>query len=144
MSKDASSPLDAPTTREEFVAWAIAAVQSEADATERALDDQPDMPRTASHYLTNLRYLLERITIGDVIEVTYPLPTKQTPVQNEVDLALADLDPDEQLVPVVLAVHNGLVVSGNKVFVQHFYEVPITLLGKVQGALDKHQIGWSA
>lgn len=58
--------------------------------------------------------------------------------------SLPDLEPEEEKVPVVVAVHNGIMQNGQPMFIEHHYLVPITVLGTVQKALADHQVGWSS
>jgi len=52
----------------------------------------------------------------------------------------ADLQGEtEELVHVIIAVHNGLVVEGKPMFVPSHYMVPITKLLHVQRLLSKHE-----
>lgn len=45
---------------------------------------------------------------------------------------LADLEDTPELVPVIVQVHNGLVIDGQPMFVPSVYEVPINELWEVQ------------
>jgi len=55
---------------------------------------------------------------------------------------LADLEGDpEELIPVVIAVHNGLVVEGRPMFIPSYYMVPISELLYIQRRLNKHECG---
>lgn len=45
---------------------------------------------------------------------------------------LADLEDASELVPVIVQVHNGLVIDGQPMFVPSVYEVPIHELWEVQ------------
>lgn len=56
---------------------------------------------------------------------------------------LTDLDPPEERVPVIVAVHNGVITNGQPMFVQHAYQVPISVLGAIQATLADYQVGWS-
>lgn len=69
----ATNPVfDVPTDAETWVGWATGVVESEADATARAIADDPGMAGTAADYLADLITVLERLRDGDVEDVRYP------------------------------------------------------------------------
>lgn len=55
---------------------------------------------------------------------------------------LSDFDPDEERVPVIVAVHNGVITNGQPMFVQHAYQVPVSVLGAIQATLADYEGGW--
>jgi|GEM_PF-3667059 len=49
-------------------------------------------------------------------------------------------EPQEETVPIIIAVHNGIVQEGRPMFVPSHYMVPITELHRVQRLLSKWEV----
>lgn len=65
----------------------------------------------------------------------------ESEVREPTDEEIASLtEPKEEEVPVIIAVHNGVVIDGRPMFAPSNYLVPISKLQQVQRYLSPHEV----